>query len=72
MAKKTNRVERSVITRHIKNIFETGEHHETAVCAKIAHTAADGKKHKTQFCNLDLVIAVGYRVNSERAIMFRN
>ena len=65
-------VERSVITKHIKNIFETGELQENSVCAKFAHTASDGKKYNTTFYNLDLVIAVGYRVNSERAIIFRN
>jgi len=65
-------VERSVITKHIKNIFETGELDEISVCAKIAHTAEDNKNYQTKFYNLELVIAVGYRVNSERAIMFRN
>lgn len=65
-------VERSVVIKHIKNIFLTGELQEISVCAKIAHTATDGKNYKTQFYNLDLVIAVGYRVNSERAIVFRN
>ncbi len=65
-------VDRSVITKHIKNIFSTGELLEDSVCAKIAHTAEDGKSYKTMFYNLELVIAVGYRVNSERAIMFRN
>jgi hypothetical protein len=65
-------VERSVITKHIKNIFETGELNENSVCAIFAHTAADGKSYKTQFYNLELVIAVGYRANSVRAIMFRN
>ena len=65
-------VERSVITKHIKNIFETGELTENSVCAKFAHTASDGKNYNTSFYNLDLIIAVGYRVNSERAIIFRN
>jgi hypothetical protein len=65
-------VERSVVTKHIKNIFETGELEEISVCAKFAHTAADGKNYNTSFYNLDLVIAVGYRVHSERAIIFRN
>lgn len=65
-------VERSVVTKHIKNIFITNELSEISVCAIFAHTAADGKNYQTQFYNLDLVIAVGYRVNSERAILFRN
>lgn len=64
-------VERSVITKHIKNVFSTGELLEDSVCAKIAHTAEDGKTYKTMFYNLELVIAVGYRVNSERAMLFR-
>ncbi|HMU99344.1 MAG: virulence RhuM family protein [Chitinophagales bacterium] len=65
-------VERSVITKHIKNIFKTGELAEISVCAKFAHTAEDGKNYNTSFYKLELVIAVGYRVNSERAILFRN
>jgi hypothetical protein len=65
-------VERSVITKHIKKIFETHEQDENSVCAKFAHTAEDGKNYQTQFYNLKLVVAVGYRVNSERAIIFRN
>ncbi|GHT67831.1 hypothetical protein FACS189452_06290 [Bacteroidia bacterium] len=65
-------VERSVVTKHIKNIFETGELAENSVCAKFAHTAEDGKNYNTSFYNLEAVIAVGYRVNSERAVIFRN
>lgn len=64
-------VNRSVITKHIKNIFSTRELLENSVCAIFAHTANDGKSYKTMFYNLDAVIAVGYRVNSERAILFR-
>ena len=60
------------ISKHIKNIFESGEQNEISVVSKMEITAADGKNYQTQFYNLDLVIAVGYRVNSERAIMFRN
>ncbi len=65
-------IDRSVVTKHIKNIFSTGELLEDSVCAIFAHTAKDGKSYKTMFYNLELVIAVGYRVNSERAIIFRN
>ena len=65
-------IERSVITKHIKNIFDTGELKENSVCAKFAHTAEDGKNYNTSFYNLEAVIAVGYRINSERAIIFRN
>lgn len=64
-------VDRSVITKHLKNIFETGELEETSVSAIFAHTAADGKAYKTQFYNLDAIIAVGYRVNSKSATQFR-
>jgi len=60
------------ISKHIKNIFEINELDENSVVSKMEITATDGKNYKTQFYNLDLVIAVGYRVNSERAIMFRN
>lgn len=64
-------VDRTVITKHLKNIFETGELEENSVCAKIAHTAADGKKYPTKFYNLDAIISVGYRVNSSQATHFR-
>ncbi len=64
-------VERSVVTKHLKNIFESGELDEKSVCAFFAHTAADGKNYQTQFYNLDAVIAVGYRVNSHQATQFR-
>ncbi|MDR1666075.1 MAG: virulence RhuM family protein [Bacteroidales bacterium] len=55
-----------------KDIFETGELQENSVVSKMEITAADGKSYNTTFYNLDLVIAVGYRVNSQRAILFRN
>lgn len=64
-------VERTVVTKHLKNIFESNELKEISVCAKIAHTAADGKNYKTQFYNLDAIISVGYRVNSSQATAFR-
>lgn len=64
-------VERSVVTKHLKNVFESNELSEQSVCAFFAHTAADGKKYQTQFYNLDAIIAVGYRVNSHRATQFR-
>ena len=63
--------DRSVITKHLGNIFDSRELHEDAVCAKFAHTATDGKTYNTQFYNLDAIIAVGYRVNSIRATQFR-
>lgn len=64
-------VDRSVITKHLKNIFEEGELIENSVCAKFAHTASDGKNYNTNFYNLDAIIAVGYRVNSKKATQFR-
>ena len=64
-------VERSVVTKHLKNIFQSGELDEISVCAKIAHTASDGKSYLTQFYNLDVIISVGYRVNSTQATHFR-
>ncbi len=64
-------VERSVVTKHLKNIFESSELTEISVCAKIAHTAADGKSYQTTFYNLDAIISVGYRVSSTQATAFR-
>ena len=63
--------DRSVITKHIGNIFASNELNEETVCAKFAHTATDGKSYNTQFYSLDAIIAVGYRVNSIRATQFR-
>ncbi len=64
-------VERSVVTKHLRNIFQSHELQENSVCAKIAHTATDGKTYNTQFYNLDAIISVGYRVNSVQATHFR-
>jgi hypothetical protein len=70
-------VERSVVTKHIKNIFADKELDKEMVSAKFAHTTIHGAiKGKTQtkdvaFYNLDIVLAVGYRVNSSMAIRFR-
>ena len=64
-------VDRTVISKHLKNIFESSELQQDSVCAKFAHTAEDGKKYNTQFYNLDAVISVGYRVNSLQATRFR-
>lgn len=64
-------VDRSVITKHFKNIFNEEELSEGSVCAKFAHTATDGKTYNTLFYNLDAIIAVGYRVNSKEATQFR-
>jgi len=64
-------IERSVITKHLKNIFKTKELEEKSVSAKFAHTAEDGKTYSTQFYNLDAILSVGYRVNSKRGTQFR-
>ena len=63
--------DRSVVTKHLRNIFDSEELNESEVCAKFAHTASDGKTYQTQFYNLDAIISVGYRVNSVRATQFR-
>lgn len=64
-------IERSVVTKHLRNIFQSGELLEISVSAKFAHTASDGKNYLTQFYNLDAIISVGYRVNSMQATHFR-
>ncbi len=64
-------VDRTVITKHLKNIFTDGELDKDTVCAKIAHTAEDGKIYQIEFYNLDAIISVGYRVNSKKATEFR-
>ncbi|MBM2814108.1 MAG: DNA-binding protein in cluster with Type restriction-modification system [Ignavibacteria bacterium] len=63
--------ERSVITKHLRNIFNSGELDEKSVCAKFAHTSRDGKTYKTNFYNLDAIISVGYRINSLMGTKFR-
>ena len=62
---------RSTITEHLTNLFETGELNEKAVCRDFRQTAEDGKDYTTKFYNLDAIIAVGFRVNSARAVQFR-
>jgi len=64
-------VDRTVITRHLGNIFQEGELDRESVCAEFAHTAGDGKSYQVQFYSLDAIIAVGYRVNSKQATHFR-
>ncbi len=63
--------ERSVITKHIRNVFREGELDSDSVCAKFAHTAADGKTYQVDHYNLDVVISVGYRVKSTQGTRFR-
>ena len=64
-------VQRPAITKHLKNIFESGELVEGSVCSKMEHTADDDKTYQTTFYNLDAIISVGYRVNSVQATQFR-
>lgn len=64
-------VERPGITQHIKNIFAEGELQENSVSKKFLRTAADGKKYDTKHYNLDMIISLGYRVNSKIATQFR-
>jgi prophage maintenance system killer protein len=65
------KTERSVITKHIGNILKSEELIRNSVCAKFAHTASDGKTYKSNFYNLDMIISIGYRVNSIRGTQFR-
>ena len=63
-------VDRSRITRHVNNILKENEL-PNSVCAENALTASDGKTYLVRFYNLDMIIAVGYRVNSKRGTLFR-
>ncbi|MDE7091968.1 MAG: virulence RhuM family protein, partial [Muribaculaceae bacterium] len=62
---------RQAISKHLSNIFKSGELDEDSVRSILEHTATDGKIYKTQFYNLDAILSVGYRVNSKNATMFR-
>ena len=64
-------VQRPAISKHLKNIFESGELVEESVSSKMEHTADDGKTYLTQFYSLDAILSVGYRVNSSQATAFR-
>ena len=63
--------DRRTITRHIQNIYKDGELDKNAVCSFFEHTAKDGKIYNVQFYNLDMIISIGYRVNSKKGIIFR-
>ena len=63
--------DRSVIGKHVRNIFKEGELQKESVWAKFAHTAADGKVYDVDYYNLDVIISVGYRVKSRRGVQFR-
>lgn len=64
-------VEVHTVNYHLKEIFKSGELRENSVIRKLRITANDGKSYETQFYNLDAIISVGYRVNSQRAAQFR-
>ncbi len=63
--------DRRTITRHIQNIYKDGELNENAVCSFFEHTAEDGKKYSVKYYNLDMIISVGYKVNSKQGVKFR-
>jgi prophage maintenance system killer protein len=63
--------DKSVVSRHLRNIFKENELIKNSVVAKIATTATDGKIYQVEFYNLDAIISVGYRVNSQKATQFR-
>lgn len=63
--------DRTVVSKHIKNIFTEKELIQDAVCAKFAHTANDDKTYNVTHYNLDVIISVGYRVKSKRGTQFR-
>ena len=65
-------IDRSGIVRHINNIYKDNELNENSTCAKIAHMGNDGKQsYNTKYYNLDMIISIGFRVNSKKAIKFR-
>ena len=64
--------DKSVVSRHLRNVFAAGELAREAVVAKNATTAADGKSYPVEYFNLDVIISVGYRVNSSRTTRFRH
>ena len=64
-------VQKAAISKHLKNIFESGELLEESVVSKMETTDSDGKRYNINYYNLDAIIAVGYRVNSRKATMFR-
>ncbi len=63
--------DKSVISRHIKNVFKEKELTKKAVVANFATTASDGKTYNVEYYNLDVIISVGYRVKSQQGVGFR-
>lgn len=64
-------VDRSVVTKHLKNVYNSGELDAISTCANFAQVADNGKTYRYKFYSLPAIIAVGYRINSERATQFR-
>ena len=65
-------IDRTVVTRHIKNIFKSGELDEKSMCANFAHMGKLGvQEYNVKYYNLDVILAVGYRTNSAKGILFR-
>ena len=64
-------VQRPAIYKHISNIFNEEELDEKSVCSILEYTASDNKNYKTKYYNLDMIISIGYRVNSKKAVKFR-
>ena len=64
-------MDRSVVTKHLKKIYASGELSEDSTCAYFAQVADNGKTYRYKFYSLSAIIAVGYRVNSDRATQFR-
>ena len=64
-------VKHPAISKHLKNIFDSGELNKDSVYSILEYTASDGKIYKTGFYNLDAIISIGYRVNSIQATRFR-
>ena len=65
-------IDRTVVTRHIKNIFKSGELDENSMCANFAHMGQLGvQEYNVKYYNLDVILAVGYRTNSAKGILFR-
>ena len=64
-------VDRSVVAKHLKKIYESGELSKSATCAKFAQVADNGRIYHYQYYSLSAIISVGYRINSRRAAQFR-
>jgi hypothetical protein len=64
-------VHRPAVVKHINNIYKSGELKSESTCSILEQVAADGKKRKMNLYNLDMIISVGYRVNSSKATLFR-